>query len=166
MVGDSNQDGAIIKADPSKFPSNWFEIIPVTNGQWAGKACYFKTYGGKAVDIKGGFANSGCDIVQWSPHGANNQTWVITPAQQGPQIGQQGQQIGQQQGQYIGQQGQQPFSGSYSHVPEVFVSAINQAYRVVSVADPTKSLTVKATNNRLYIEDYTGDATQKFHIYQ
>jgi len=24
VVGDSNQDGAVIKADPAKFPSNWF----------------------------------------------------------------------------------------------------------------------------------------------
>jgi hypothetical protein len=54
VAGDGNQDGAPILANPAKFPSNWFEVLPVTNGPWAGKACYFKTQGAKAVDIKGG----------------------------------------------------------------------------------------------------------------
>jgi len=87
------------------------------------------------------------------------------PQQQGQQIGQQGQQ-GQQIGQQ-GQQGQQPIQANFPQAPAVFVSSVNQAYRVVSALDPSKSLTVKATaNNKLTLEDYVGDATQKFHIYQ
>jgi hypothetical protein len=46
-----------VQADPGQFPSSYFQIVPVTKGEWANKACHIKTFAGKSLDIKGGVAN-------------------------------------------------------------------------------------------------------------
>lgn len=81
IVNNSQQDGGHVAADSNQHVSSFFEIIPVDQGQWAGKACYIKTFCGKAFDLDKGHTTSGTDILQWSFHGHDNQIWVITPAQ-------------------------------------------------------------------------------------
>ena len=79
VANDSADDGAAVKLDGGQHKTSFFEIAPVTTGQWAGKACVIKTANGKALDIYGGLANNGSDIKQWEYHGNANQCWVVTP---------------------------------------------------------------------------------------
>ena len=57
VEGDNPKDGGVIKSDVGQHPSSFLEIIPVSKGEWAGKACHFKTFSGLALDIKGGKPN-------------------------------------------------------------------------------------------------------------
>lgn len=59
IEGDSPKDGGVIKSDPGQHPSSFLEIEAVSKGDWAGKACYLKTFCGRALDIKGGKPNPG-----------------------------------------------------------------------------------------------------------
>jgi hypothetical protein len=36
-----------------------------------------KTFTGKAMDIKGGFAFNNTEVCQWYCHGGSNQAWAI-----------------------------------------------------------------------------------------
>ena len=51
---DGKEDGSSIIPDAGQHISSYFEIVPVTEGQWAGQACFLRTHCGKAVDIMGG----------------------------------------------------------------------------------------------------------------
>lgn len=42
----------------------------------------FKTASGKALDINGGQAVSGTQVIQWDFHGGNNQIWILVPLPQ------------------------------------------------------------------------------------
>jgi hypothetical protein len=56
---------------------------------------------------------------------------------------------------------------NYSHfsdVPSHFVPQGNTHYRIVSALDITKALTVAGPNHTLTINNYTGDASQRFII--
>ncbi len=80
---DNPNDGGVAQGDAGQHPSSFFEIVPVTKGEWTGKACYIKTFAGKALDIKGGQIIPNVDVCAWNFHGGNNQIWVISPADQG-----------------------------------------------------------------------------------
>lgn len=70
VINDNQGDGGEIKLDAGQHKSSFFEISPVSNGQWAGKACHIRTFSqGKALDIYGGAAISGTKVVQWGFHG-------------------------------------------------------------------------------------------------
>lgn len=156
VINDNSGDGGEIKLDAAQHKSSFFEISPVQNGQWAGKACYIKTFSqGKALDIAGGAANNGTNIVQWAFHGQGNQTWSIVPADTPLQIqpGQQPQQPAQQPGQIQG-------------VAAQFTPVANTDYRIISVLDHNKAFTIIANQNKLTISDYKGDASQKFKVFQ
>ena len=77
---DSNDDGAIICPDEGQHQSSFMEIIPVGEGQFAGRACFFRTHAGKTFDIQGGKCEAGTDVKQYTFHGGPNQMWVIAPA--------------------------------------------------------------------------------------
>lgn len=132
VVGDSAENGAVIKLDEGQHKSSYFEIVPITSGQWANKACFIKTLHGKNLDIYGGVAKNGTDVKQWPFNGNANQSWVITPAtptqpQNNPQQQQQTQQQTQQQ---------------LADVPAQFVPVVNTDYRIVSVLNQSKAVTV------------------------
>jgi hypothetical protein len=133
VVNDSAADGASVKLDAGQHKSSFFEVVAVSKGPWTGKACHIKTVAGKTLDIYGGVVANGTDIKQWELHGGDNQCWVITKADgqqpQQPQQGQQGQQVPQQQGQL-------------GEVPAQFTPVANTDYRVVTVLNTSKALTV------------------------
>ena len=55
--------------------------MPVTKGEWAGKACHLMTFSnGMALDIKGAKAVPNSEICQSKFVGSNNQQWLILPA--------------------------------------------------------------------------------------
>ena len=54
IINENKEDGASLQPDSAQFPSSYFEIVPVSQGEWAGKACYLKTFSGKVLDVKGG----------------------------------------------------------------------------------------------------------------
>jgi len=55
--------------------------VPVTKGEWAGKACHLMTFAnGMALDIKGSKAVPNSEICQIKFSGNNNQQWLILPA--------------------------------------------------------------------------------------
>jgi hypothetical protein len=61
-------------------------LVPA-QGIWAGKGWHFKTASNKTVDLNAGNTSNGTAIIQWDYHGGDNQTWLITPAQQHQQQG-------------------------------------------------------------------------------
>ena len=54
VQNDSNDDGTSVLTDLNQHKSSFFEVVPVAQGVWAGKACYIKTFTGKALSLKGG----------------------------------------------------------------------------------------------------------------
>ena len=50
----NKNNGAEIEADGKQHKSNWFEIVPVQQGEAAGKGYGIKTISGKALDLEGG----------------------------------------------------------------------------------------------------------------
>ena len=80
VLKDDQEDGGLICPDAGQHQSSYFEIVPVTEGQLAGQACFLRTHCGKAIDIMGGQCNEGCEVKQWSYNGGPNQIWVIAPA--------------------------------------------------------------------------------------
>lgn len=159
VVNDSAEDGATVKLDGGQHKTSFFEIAPVTTGQWAGKACTIKTANGKVLDIYGAQANNGADIKQWEYHGNANQCWVVTPVTAQLQPVQPPVQPQQQQ------QQQQQQQGALADVPSQFAPVNGTDYRIVSVLNTNKALTVNK-ENKLVVSDYTGDATQKFKFFQ
>jgi hypothetical protein len=143
VEGENQNDGGVIKADSGQFQSSYFELEPVTKGEWAGKACHLRTFAnGKALDIKGGKCNAGTEICQWKFHGGANQSWVITPADHLPQLKAQ----------------------QFPQVAPQFSPKPHTIYKVVSVLDHTKALTVDRKSNELAVNTYNGDPFQKFSI--
>ena len=145
---DNPNDGGVPQGDAGQHPSSFFEIVPVTKGEWASKACYIKTFAGKALDIKGGQIVPNVDICAWSFHGGNNQTWVIAPADQG-----QTQPI-QPVNPVQPVQPVQPAQQLPAEVPSLFVATPNTLYRVVSAQNPTKALTIDKVTNKLSVSTF------------
>ena len=55
----------------------------------------------------------------------------------------------------------------FPEVPAEFKPVPNTTYKILSAKDnKTKALTIDKTTNKLVVRTYTGDATQKFNIYQ
>jgi hypothetical protein len=79
---DNNADNGELRTDAGNHASSWFEVVPVTHGEWANRAYVLRTFAGKAVDIYGGAAKAGNPVVQWSVNGGKNQGWLIVPAEQ------------------------------------------------------------------------------------
>ena len=165
---DSNDDGAIICPDEGQHQSSFLEIIPVGEGQWAGRACFFRTHAGKTFDIQGGQCVAGVDVKQWTFNGGPNQMWVITPAdekhsnpfQKGKGHGQHGQhgQHGNQPGQII------PPNKEVPHKIDIFP---NVHYRIVSAARPRKALTVNSQGEpKCRLKAYNNDGFQRFKVMQ
>lgn len=113
---------------------------------------------GKALDIAGSNMINGNKVLQWAFHGRHNQIWSIVPADGAQQV-----QPGQQQG-----QNQQPAQqqGQNQGVAAQFTPVANTDYRIISVLDYNKAFTIVANQNKLTINDYKGDATQKFKVFQ
>lgn len=122
----------------------------MTTGQWAGKACCIKTFAeGKSLDIKGGKANQNTEICQWKFHGGVNQQWLIIPADNV-----------QSNSPKKVEAHQEPV---HPDVPAVFQPVPNTAYKILSFANNDKCLTVDK-NNKLTINDFKKEASQKFHL--
>ena len=65
MEKENKGDGGVVSTNPGQFESSFFQIVPVTKGDWAGKACHINTFSdGKTLDIKGGKPNPNTDIWQ------------------------------------------------------------------------------------------------------
>jgi hypothetical protein len=146
IEGENQNDGGVVKADAGQHGSSYFEILPVTKGEWAGKACHLGTFAqGKALDIKGGKPNQNADICQWKFHGQGNQTWLIIPADE-PQ-----------------KTGQTEHPEEHPEVPADFQPKPNTFYKVVSVMNDEKVLTV-GKDNILHLDTFKKEANQKFSL--
>lgn len=150
-------------------------------GEWASKAYVIKTFAGKALDVSGGVAKNGAPVVQWTPHGQNNQSWLILAAEQPlPQGTTQGLGLGQlNTGGLFGQgsgfnwqnialnpnlitsQG----TNSGFNQPQQSLFKPNQHYAFVTVANPNKVIDVSgnpAHKGELILYDWHGQYNQKF----
>lgn len=144
IEGENHNDGGVVMADPGQHPSSFFEIEAVSKGDWAGKACFLKTFeNGKALDIKGGKANENTEVCQWKFHGGANQSWVITPADQLPVR-------------------KAEELGEVSVHPQVNDQTI---YKIVSILDPSFALTVNKKSNEVEVHAYEGNPFQKFKVH-
>lgn len=141
-------DGTDIKSDAGQFQSSFFHIAPVTKGDWAGRACHIHTFSeGKSLDIKGGKPNANTDICQWKSHGNANQQWLVVPADN------------------IQQEGKvENIEEEYPDVPADFQPKPKTAYKIVSVIDDDKCLSL-TKDNKLEIQEFKKDKHQKFEIH-
>ena len=80
VLNDKQDDGAVIATDAGQHLSSYFELVPVTQGQWAGQAYYFRTFCGKTFDLTGSKLGAGTDIKQLKYAGGPNQMWMISVA--------------------------------------------------------------------------------------
>jgi hypothetical protein len=148
IEGENKNDGGVVKADAGQHDSSYFEILPVTKGEWAGKACHIVTFAGdKALDIKGGKPNPNTDICQWKFHGQGNQTWLIIPSEE-------------------------PHTNVTVHTCQIggqittdFQPAPNSSYKIVSVQDESKCITV-GPDGILHLNTFKKEPSQKFTFNQ
>ena len=148
VEGENQKDGGVVRTDPGQHQSSFFHITPVTKGDWAGKACHILTFAqGQSLDIKGGKCNAGTEICQWKFHGGVNQSWLVIPAdniQEGGKF-------------------QPEVEEEIEDVPAKFQPQPKTSYKVVSVLDEDKCLSVK--DNKVELGTFKGDKTQIFDIH-
>jgi hypothetical protein len=150
VTNESNQDGAAIQADSNQHKSTYFEIQPVKTGHLVGLGFYIKSFSGKSLDVFEGRTEPGTRVIQWSFHGNTNQIWLIVPADD------QAVQINTSVAANL---------NVFAEVPVSLVPA-NTPYKILSVLNTTKALTVSNTKEReLKISDYVSDPSQKFNLY-
>lgn len=117
----------------------------------SGIGFYIKTFCSKSLDLFEGRVQTGTPIIQWSFHGNTNQIWLIVPADD------QHAQINTVVANNL---------SAFQEVPPNF-TPVNTAYKVLSIINTTKALTISNTaDHGLKISDYVGDPSQKFNIFQ
>lgn len=78
---DKKDNGGEAVSDAGQHQSSWFTVVKNTQGTFANRGYVIKTHGNnQALDINGGSAHNGNNIVQWETHFGGNQTWLIIPA--------------------------------------------------------------------------------------
>ncbi len=77
---DKKENGAEVRSDAGQHTSSFFDLVQVTQGEWAKKAYKIKTHAGKVLDICEGNMHNGTKILQWDDHGGLNQAWIIVPS--------------------------------------------------------------------------------------
>ena len=81
---DKQDNGAQIITDAGKHGSSWFEITRAEKGPFAKKGYLIKTHAGnRALDIAGGKAETGKNVLQYNIHEGGNQVWLIEPLNKG-----------------------------------------------------------------------------------
>lgn len=73
-------NGAHIVTDAGQHPSNWFDIVKVTTGDFANRGYHIISNSGRALDLDGSNTNNGNKIIQWEMHNNWSQIWLIVPA--------------------------------------------------------------------------------------
>lgn len=155
VTGDANKDGAPLAVDSNQHQSSFFDIVKITQGQFAGKAFIVKTFCGKGLDIFEGRTTPGTPIIQWSVHGNSNQVWFIVPSDG------QVQNQNQNQGFNAPNTSQNPFP----EVPPNFTPG-NTSYKILSALNTSKAISLVASQPpQAKISDFTGDISQSFKIY-
>jgi len=83
---DSKDNKGIVLTDGGRHISSWFDIVPVKDGVWEGKAYVILTHCfGKCLDIFESKMINDSDVVQFDQFksyatGGNNQLWLIVSA--------------------------------------------------------------------------------------
>jgi hypothetical protein len=133
---DSPNKAAEIVVDQNKHASSWFDLSRATAGKWANKAYIIKTHVGKqGLDIAGGQATEGQKVLQYDLHGGDNQNWLIEPVEiVDPEV------------------------------PANFTPFANTTYKIVSVLDKSKALSVDQ-GNKVVVHTFNNEPSQKFNIF-
>lgn len=152
---DKPDNGAQIIVDKDQHTSSWFEAALGAKGKWAKKAYLIKTHAGnRALDIAGGKAEEGKNVLQYNIHQGDNQLWHFVPLE--AEKNKKGNKKG----------------GKDAHKAPVLPDVKPQfevnskiMYKICSILNPNFVLTVNK-DGKAEVEKNHNKKNQHFHIYQ
>ena len=69
-------------SQPNKQDNELWQIIPVNKQNFQGyNAVSFKAFSGHQLDVNGGKAEQGAQVIIWDAHGNDNQIWILQETQ-------------------------------------------------------------------------------------
>ena len=69
-------------SQPNKQDNELWQIIPVNKQNFQGhNAVSFKAFSGHQLDVNGGKAEQGAQVIIWDAHGNDNQIWIVQECQ-------------------------------------------------------------------------------------
>lgn len=151
---DKADNGAQIIVDKDQHPSSWFEASLGEKGKWAKKAYLIKTHAGnRALDIAGGKAEDGKNVLQYNIHQGDNQLWHFVPIEpESPN---------KKGNKKAGKVAQKP---THPDVKPQFEANPKILYKIFSILNPNMVLTVNK-DNKLEVDKHHNHKNQHFHIY-
>jgi hypothetical protein len=155
LFQDKQDNGAQIIVDKDQHTSSWFEISLGEKGKWAKKAYIIKTHAGnRALDIAGGKAEEGKNVLQYNIHQGDNQLWHFVPIEP---------EKGKKDNKKAGKDANQ--APGHPDVKPQFQANPKILYKIYSILNPNLILTVNK-DNKLEIDAHHNKKNQHFHIYQ